>query len=206
MLKINKIFNFFKSKNKSKGFTLVEMLVAISVFSVLLLVVTNIFILTSKAHKNIILKQKIANDISLALSLLSEKIRVGDIYYQYPFYLNGIQNPTEILALKDKDERIIIFRQSSELCPAIDSSPCLQFSSDQGDNWNNITSQGIRVKNLNFYIDPPFSPFAQSEDNFYKRQPKVTIVLELENATNNKNYKNSTAIQTTITTRTYKER
>jgi hypothetical protein len=67
-----------------------------------------------------------------------------------------------------------------------------------------VTSAGIKVLSLNFYIDPPFSPFLNKNIQ-YQRQPRVTVSMVLGNGNLNKDYKNQMSVQTSITTRTYKQ-
>jgi len=73
--KIIKSFDFLK-KNR-KGFSLVEMLVSISVFAIIMSIVSAFFISSLKTQKIVFMRQELLSETSYAMEYISRSIRMA---------------------------------------------------------------------------------------------------------------------------------
>lgn len=187
------------------GFTLIEMLVVLAIFSVTTTVIVDIFMIAGKAQKRTLTVQKIQSDARYSLEAIVREARMDMIDYNY--YGGMIsENPVTVLALRDQDDNQIIFKKSNENCPT-GTDQCLVVSIDGGGNWASITSRGVRVVSLNFYISPTVDPFKLNvDDGTYASdlQPRVTVALSVEGVGVRPEEQTTVNLQTTVSNRMYR--
>ena len=195
---------------KNSGFTLIEVLVAVSLFMVCVTVICQVFVIISQSQRVIKAQQRLQSDTRIILSHILEQVRLGSIDYQADVYSEQLTNPSPVLVIRDINDQVVIYRQSSDIytdtvCPDARSTPCLEVSVDNGLSWDSITSHGVKLNDLRFYIMPDQDPFriAQGDDYQSNQQPNVTIAGQLmaSNLTNLK--KNTLDFQTSVSTRLY---
>lgn len=68
-------------QKKATGFTLIEILVVVAVFSVTILIATSVFLLATSAQRRTTLAQKLQGDIRYALETIARDVRYGTIDY-----------------------------------------------------------------------------------------------------------------------------
>lgn len=155
-------------KNK-KGFTLIEMLVVLSLFTSVILIATNIYMSVTQIQTRVASLQKVQEDIRFTMESMAQSIRLGKI--NYDFYLDPNDDddytdaidlhheattPVDILALIDQTGNYIFYRKSSDklqFCNGTLSNCGLA----DGD-WQDITPKGVEVKVLNIIITPSADP------------------------------------------------
>jgi prepilin-type N-terminal cleavage/methylation domain-containing protein len=189
---------------KKNGFTLVEMMIVLAIFSVTTVVIVDIFMMASRAERRTLAIQKIQSDARYSLEAMSREIKMDMIDYDY--YGGTIASvPTDALALRDADDNQIIFKKSSENCP-VGTTNCLVVSLDGGTNWESITAPGINVEDLKFYIDPTVDSFKMNAGNTYDSdsQPRVTIILRIKGVGGRPDEQHTVYLQTTVSNRIYK--
>lgn len=187
-----------------KGFTLVEMMVVLAIFSVATVVVVDIFMMASRAERRTLAIQKIQSDARYSLEAMAREIKMDMIDYDY--YGGTINEvPSGTLALRDQDDNQIIFKKSSENCPA-GTTNCLVVSVDGGTNWESVTTKGIDILDLKFYIDPAVDPFRPNAGFTYNsdNQPKVTIVFVAHGVGGRPDEQQTVYLQTTVSNRIYR--
>lgn len=187
-----------------RGFTLIEMLVVLAIFSVATVVIVDIFMMASRAQRRTLTIQKIQSNVRFSVEAMARETRMDMIDYDY--YGGTVISPTTILALRDQDDNQIIFRKSSEDCP-LGTDQCLVVSIDGGTNWASITSKGVRVISLDFYITPAVDPFKlNTENGTYDSddQPRVTIILSAEGVGVRPEEQTTVNLQTTVSNRIYR--
>ncbi len=187
-----------------KGFTLIEMLVVLAIFSVATVVIVDIFMMASRAQKRTLVIQKIQSDARYSVEAIAREARMDMIDYNY--YGGTVVSPTEVLALRDQDDNQIIFKKSSENCPS-GTDQCLVVSIDGGASWASITSKGVRVISLDFYIAPAVDPFKLNlENGTYDSddQPRVTAILSTEGVGVRPEEQTTVNLQTTVSSRVYR--
>jgi prepilin-type N-terminal cleavage/methylation domain-containing protein len=200
--------NFFAQQ---RGFTLMEMLVAITVFTTLIVTATNIFMLASRSERKVFDMESMQASARFTLEAIAREIRTGLIDYAY--YTNRqlmMQTPEKVLALIDSEETPIKFYESNEnnedRCLDENSRPCLLVEVGSLAPVP-LSPKGTKVRALNFYISPEQDPFVfdvVSYSYLTNTQPSVTVVLSLESAGRRFNEQSSLDLQTTIASRKYK--
>jgi prepilin-type N-terminal cleavage/methylation domain-containing protein len=184
---------------KLPGFSLVEMLIAITLFSIAAVILSQLFISFNQLHRKVANLAVLGQDMRFAMELLVRSARNNQIdYINEP--LTGKQF---MIRLKTPDGRIMVFMAGTS-CPGRYVSTCLRMSVDGGVTYSPITSSRVLVTNFDMYITPEMSPFisrAAGYDNDY--QPAVTFNLGLKYmAANPKDYVTLQS-QTTVTSRIY---
>lgn len=188
-----------------RGFTLVEMMIVLAIFSVTTVVIVDIFMMASKASRRTLAIERVQSDARYSLEAVAREIRMDMIYYDWSGYAGGIAAPEDELALKDADDNLIIFKKSVNDCPS-GTTNCLVVSLDGGVTWASITSKGNNVEDLKFYIDPAVDPFKVNEQYTYNsdNQPRVTIVLVTKGVGGRPDEQQTIYLQTTISNRIYR--
>lgn len=146
---------YLKDK-KEDGFTLIEMLVTLAIFSTALVIISNIFVLAGRAQNKAAEIEKVHSGARLAMETMVREIRAGKINYNYNGYLNDIDLTGEDeLALLDNEGRSIVFYAGE--CIDDSSRNCLKISIN-GQSAD-ITGNDSKLVDLKFYIRPLSDPF-----------------------------------------------
>ena len=182
-------------KESSAGFTLVELLVVVTIFVVLLLMIINVFILTQKREREILAQERALSSARLLLEKIAQDVRITQPNYQVSW-------PSSALYLIDQEGNEIIYQKSNQ-CPAGISS-CVVMTHDGGVNWPMVSGTQIIIRDLNFYIYPEEDPFTYdpgSADFGSNIQPRVTIFLRAIPADDS--WAEDIEVQTTVSSRVY---
>ena len=149
---------------RNLGFTLLEMIVAVGVFSIAVLLATSSFLSLQNAEKKIQSSVNVQNNLRFAMEIMAKEIRTGELYHCGSD--SGVQpldcpSGSSSLTFKNTLGQTIIYRK-------INSS--IQKSSNGGIVFQPLTSSDITVDDLKFYVIG-----APSNENL---QPKVLIALK----------------------------
>ena len=189
---------------KRRGFTLIEMMVAVSLFATLGLIMTDLFLIFNRAQRRTQAAAAVQSDARVMLAQITDLIRSGQIDYSQ--YNPSVTNPTTQLFLIDSQGRNVLIRKSDTVfantkCPNAASTPCLEISVNGGP-FSAMTSKRLKVIGTAFYIDPPQSPTVQSGGVYtYNRQPRVTLTIGMQGVSLQVPEQATTFVQTTITSR-----
>ncbi len=152
----------YNKKNNQLGLTLMEMLVAIGIFTTVVLIALTIFVTISDTQKRVISIQKIQEDIRYAVETMAQEIRLGKIDYAY-YVANNIDlypgaSTVETLALIDQTGNYVFFRRQGT---HLEYQTCLSTSSPCPDaaTWFVITPAEIEIEQVQFFITPSADPF-----------------------------------------------
>lgn len=166
---IGKVYNMRSINNKS-GFTLIEMLIAVSIFSLVLIAATNIYLIINNSQRKVVTLQKIQEDVRFLFEAISQDIRLSSINYDF-YITEGINiNPlrggsdNNILALVDQNGVEIYYRQSDsgteiQYCEVTEDINC---SLSNPDHWENITPTQVQINYVKFTIIPTADPYTES--------------------------------------------
>lgn len=182
----NYIMVLSKIKKQKSGFTLLEMVVATAIFSIVSTICIGIYISTIKANAKISAMQKVQNEIRYMIDYMAREIRLGSV--DYVFYSNDINNPIEELAIFDSSKNPIFFKNSNGY---------LQVKRGDSD-WSDISGDNVKINSLYFYIYPEKYPIPVDSPI---KQELIKIVIDVFDKNENSNM----LIQTTISSRNYEQ-
>ena len=160
------------NKNNNSGFTLIEMLIAISIFALVLIVATNIYITINNSQRKVVTMQKIQDDTRFLFEAMAQEIRLGSINYDF-YEINSIYlhpdrggKDNYILAINSQAGDEIFFRRSGsgsgnkvQYCAVNNLNDC-DFTIDS--LWQNVTPEGVDILDLRFVISPSADPFIET--------------------------------------------
>ncbi len=200
-----------------RGFTFIELLVVIFIYSILLAGTVDIFVSAQRAQRKTAALEKLQDDARFLIQTITQSFQAGGLdyscYQQTGQNLNCIQGLPEdtsvgidILAIKNFEGKTIQFKQSGDECSDSNSTPCVLVSDDNGNTWVQGSSEGVKVDTLKFYISPFQNPFQLGKDNDYlsSQQPRLTVVFGGTAAVKGFKETANIFIQTTVSSREYK--
>lgn len=196
--------------NPARGFTLMEMIVVMGLFSVIVVSATDIFVMANKAQRKVYGLERIQADARYAMEAVVREIRADRIDLEYYAARTApLANPDTELALIDVSGQAIRFSQSdasqTASCPDAQSAPCLLVSVGGGAPVS-MTPKGVKVRSARFYVAPVVDPFSYdvgTSSYASDVQPHVTFVLTLETAGDRIGERSVVTLQTTAVQRRY---
>ncbi len=168
---------YFKNYKKEKGFTLIEMLIAVSLFSVVLIVSLGSIMTIVDVNKKSQTLTTVMNDLSFALENMTRSIKTGKI--------QGLD-----IAGGGKWLKLDVIPQATEKDPAPDPVTYELINGAITANLVPITSDQITIETLRFHV-------FYGNDN---RQPRV-LMLVSGSASIGKSISSDFTIQTTVSQR-----
>lgn len=214
--------NIFQNK---KGFTLLELLISASIFSITVVIGINLFFNIIDIQKRTSYVQQVQGDARYVMEEITRQLRQGYLDYEYYYDLESrtYDFNSPILAVKDLDNNRFYFKRVDTgevlINGSSDTRHVLQNCAveiqtdelekcDTDSNWQTVTPAEVHVKNFRFFPTPLFDPFLLDEEGqTYEYaahdQPKVTIIFQTETDRQEKKYQVRTNLQTTISSRVY---
>ena len=162
---------FFKKIKSVKGVSLIELVVSVTLFSVLIISATQIFKMVIDGQRSAISAQNVQENMRYAMEKMSKEIRMAQISNQtcYSSATNKIFNTADggqELYFKNKnDECIIYYLENNRLK--------IMVGTLSGDVADFITPAKVEVSNLKFYVDDDLI------SAFHSKQPYVTMVMDV---------------------------
>lgn len=179
----------FKFKNK-KGFSLIEVMVSVAIFSVIILITSQIFSLIVTAQRNAIASQNVQESLKYFLEVIGKEMRMalpddeglcipsGNIYY----LTQGVNGDT--LQFKNYNEECVTY--STYIDEGV-----RRFQIIRDGNSGFISPIEIEINHLDFVLDENLN-----------EQSLVTVNIEAE-ALNLKDVTSQMAIQTSVVSRNF---
>lgn len=192
------MFNKIKIKKKLKisfrnqGFTLIELMVSLSILIIVILTAMSIYVRVIGTRQKSLGQLNLQQDGQYIMSLIVKDIRAGTI--DYSNYGSG-QDCGEINITTTKVE--VSSGHGPELCVLdFDSTTnqirykrdvdgtrgtlkrCKNTDCSNSSNYQTITMTNISIEHLDFYISPTSNPFVAGSTSYY--HPRATIVLKLK--------------------------
>ena len=182
-------------KSNQQGFTLVEMIITMAIFTTALTTVANIFLYANRTQRKTQAGQQSQFDARFAMEVMAQQVRRGQIDYAY--YGGAIAgNPQTVLALTDSTGAKVQFRRQT-----VGGVGKVQVSFDNGANWTDLTPPGLSAAVLSFFLSPPSDPFAAVPASH--AQPLVTIALSTTSTSAEGLTLPPVFLQTTVVSRQY---
>ena len=161
------------------GFTLMELLVSISVFVIVTISALTIYSVVLKTSQKTIALTRIQQEAQFIFQVLSKKIRTSVVDYTYYLVECGADGSLctngEVtkLVLEDAVGDKYYFKQLNGGL-AVAANPV---QPDEDDEYKKIPSTNVTMDSLSFYINPTTNPF--SLDAPPTSQPYVMITMEI---------------------------
>jgi prepilin-type N-terminal cleavage/methylation domain-containing protein len=171
-----------------KGFTLIEVMVSVTIFSIVMVIALGSLLAISSSDRKAETLKTVMNNLSFALDSMSRSIRTGvnyDCNPSLPISSGSLPSPTDctsgapVMAYHSADgatgagdspivnANVVFCRGSGSSCSA-DGTSILR-STDGGDTFFPITAPEVVISDLTFYVKG-----APLGDGI---QPKVTLTL-----------------------------
>lgn len=195
----------------TRGFTLMELLVVLGIFSTVVVSASDIFLLANKSQRKMFGLERVQADARFTMEAIVREVRTGTLDYAY-YVARGtaIGVPDGELALIDSTNVKLRFHVSDSgnesNCADVQSRPCLLVTVGTGTPAP-ITPKGVKVDNVKFYIAPVTDPNAFDPNTgayASNLQPRVTAVMMLESSAERQAERSIVYLQTTATNRKYR--
>jgi Tfp pilus assembly protein PilW len=148
----------------NKGFTLIEAVVATSVFAFVVTSVLGVYLATLQIDSKTRAQRAVTQNARFIMEFIAKEVRNGEI--NYSAYPGGSASSTNQLFIRNQlneAERIFI------------SGNNLVLTKPSGTT--NLNSSGVRVTNARFYVSPNVNPLTAAKSA--NQQPSVTVILQL---------------------------
>lgn len=204
-----------------QGFTLLEMLIAIAIFSIMVLAITGMYVSFTRLQARAKAYERLQNDTNYALEFMAREFRAGTIFDYTPndscnpAIILGLTNPTECIALQREDGKLEAFTVYSEgtnralyfITPTCNEGNTSCTWGNNPQNYSILLSASldnivVEPNGLRFNISPTTDPFSDAATA--NRQPMITIQLKTRYVGNTSLTSVAQTVQTTISTRIYK--
>ena len=185
-----------KILNNKKGFSLIEMLVAVALFSAVMLMAVGALLALIDANRKAQALNSVMNNLNFALENMSRKIRVGTNYHcETTDSIIDINKPKDCI----NGGKLLAFEASGGNRDDINdqivyriNGTRLEKSEDSGATFVNLTAQEVSIDKFIFYVDGT----SLSDE----KQPKVVIILQ-GSAGIDKKIRTEFNLQTTVSQR-----
>lgn len=161
-----------------RGFTLVEMMVAVAIFAIVMTVALGALLSMAESDRKAQTLKSVINNLNFSLDSMSRSIRTGQAYHcdatqgTLSAGRDCSDTPANSLAYQPALGGTVIYRletSSATLCGQPPSRVgCITRSTDGGVSYGAITSSEVYINGLNFYVTGAESASVQ---------PKVTILI-----------------------------
>ncbi len=189
---------FKKLIKNNKGITLLELMVSVTIFSIIVLSSTQIFEMVTESQRNAVAAQNIQESMRYAMEVASKEIRMAQkvdsdcdgAFGIGAVAINKVYNidSGDTLFFKNKDGQCVAY--------FLNNSRLTIFRSGTPDVQGYITPDEIIVSNLSFNVEDDLI------GAFHSVQPMVTINMDVE-AVGKEKHKQKITIQTSIASRYY---
>lgn len=169
----------------NRGFTLIEMLISVAIFSVVMVIALGALLSLSEANRRAQLLSEATNNFNSAIDSMTRTIRTGSQYHCGTGTLSALQdcpstNGTQFAVLPSGaslSNQIVVYKHNSGAgCPN-SVAGCILRSLDGGATYAAITSPDIIVTSLKFYVIGAPQGVQTIGAQSLSVQPKVEILI-----------------------------
>ena len=213
--------------NPQIGFTLVEILISMSVFVLLVFAVSSVYVAFNNSQIRTTVSQQLLNDSQYAMELMAREIKNNSIVNYAPTaawcdtVLDDANSSNieynDCIILERENGQIFAFATHSVVSnPDVGTKLYYILLDNCDENYNcstwvgqaysfaeilSIDLNNISVESLDFEIEPNTDPFANNGPN---QQPKITIKMTTTNASQRIMENVEHTFQTTVSSRIYR--
>ncbi len=149
----NRIRKFFAGGQG--GFTLIEMIIVLAIFSVLIVIITDVFLMAMRAQQQTARRQQAASVVRNIVETIARQVRTSEIDYA-SYGPVGVAAPAADLYLRDQSGRLFHYYYDDSVAGAEN----IKVAVDGQTAANLVDSGAVRVRSLKFYVSPDTDPFA----------------------------------------------
>ncbi|MBI4090960.1 MAG: type II secretion system protein [Candidatus Komeilibacteria bacterium] len=168
---------------RNAGYTLVEMLITVSIFALAFVTIGAIFIGFTAAQSRATTAQRLLNEGGFILEAVTREIRINAIDYACTA-ANPVTNHA-YLCLKSLDGRSVHFRFNNfsgsgvvQSCVDYDDAPCTL-----ANQWVDMNPSTLRITKFEFHTYPTSNPHNANQGSSQVFQPITTMVMSIEAGT-----------------------
>jgi prepilin-type N-terminal cleavage/methylation domain-containing protein len=186
------------------GFTLIEILMVVAIFSLAVLMSVNVFLTATRSQRDAQSQQRVQSDARFTLETMAREIRNSIPNYALYGDPNADTNVTDAFNLSDPTHVLALCDSSNITCdPTLPQTIVRQVSANaanpwagggtrleicstdcqQTGSWADITPTGVTVTRFEVWVTPRYSPLLLKTDgsgNFQTDvQSMVTIILSV---------------------------
>lgn len=189
-------FEFLQYMNR-RGFTLIEMLVVMSVFLTLMLVVSDIFLSVSLNQRKAMNQQQAMADLQFTFEQVAQVVRLAKVDYE------AMAEPIAPLTFVDNNGDKIGFYQATQNC-ANGAAACLIMKKNGLEKA--ISAATVDIDEFTFAVTPKNSPYVYDEvkkQYLNNEQPLVFLLLKATIKAGQAADQKQIVLQTTVDSRHY---
>jgi prepilin-type N-terminal cleavage/methylation domain-containing protein len=188
------------------GFSVVELLVVVTIFAVGSLAIASTYINFTRLHRRIANTETLGQELRFASELVVRAIRNNAP--EYPPLPGALELPMHEIRLKSQNGNSSIWIQrflaAEPPCTGLNAD-CLALSLDQGASWAPMTGKNVHIHTFDVYVTPTKNPFEStgvgSFDN--DQQPVTTVLIGASFRTAHASEAASLSVQTSVSSRLY---
>lgn len=186
------------------GFSLLEMLIVIALFSTLTVIVSQTFISFSTLHRRTANAAVVGAEMRFVMEYIVRAARNRELNY----VLAPLDPQDTVLHLRDSTGATLDvgLRPGGTGGDCVDATvtQCLAVSIDGGTTWQPLTGKRVEVTSFRVYPRPADSPFASVNGVYASNvQPFVTVTIGLRYMSERVKEQASLEAQTTVSSRIY---
>lgn len=167
-------------RKNNKGFSLLEIVVSISIFSIVFIMMVNILSYINKLQKDTLLFYNLESGFQNVINKMNTNIEGTSLNYLfYPIIIN----PSDTLFLLTRDNLPLVYRLNNKK---------IEFSDNGGINFYALNDSSVEVNDLDFYV---------SKDS--KNKVSLITIVVTGNYIDSFNTKKAFNYQTTIEQKLY---
>lgn len=185
-------------KRFKNGFSLIEMIVALGVFTIIALISLGSFLAVLGAQRKSVSIGNVQENLRITLEMMAKEIRTGRFYYCGNF-IDDFGNGSNYQDCANGGPAFT-FRSAGGIIVYRINNQRIEKSNNGGPSFSVITFPEVLIDDLTFYVSGS-KPYIPSEPEPDTKQPKVTITVKGTMGIESKGSKSEFNIQTTVSQR-----
>ncbi|MBU1075149.1 prepilin-type N-terminal cleavage/methylation domain-containing protein [Patescibacteria group bacterium] len=176
--------------SKQDGFSLMEMVVVLAVFSMTALMAVDLFVTITNVQRQVRNLQAVQSDARFAMESMVREVKTGTIDYEfYRGYCRGgseedgndyslctsdfdctvggeclvvdlSDGPTDILVTRDHENNQILYRLNGDAIEVCSNRSLYRARCAYGANWQTVTPEKVKMTEMAMYIFPFSDPYS----------------------------------------------
>lgn len=209
--------------SRKNGFTLIELIVSLTIFTVFIGILGNSYVFISRAERDALETRKVYAEARSLMDQMVEEARLMAIDYDcysadYTYDDGSFLSECDSLSLNENQTSILALVSSEGTKRALfrfdEENQTIEFLKLEGEdrNWTlsegfeggfqSLKSENVEITDLDFLINPLSDPRENLSNSNFQYQPKATILLTVSGESRARE-KIEFRLQTTVSSRVY---